>query len=55
MTGTYSKIARDGLWDNNVVFAQMLALCPTLAVTAAPPTGSAWGWPPRRSWWSPTC
>ena len=29
----YARITKDGLWDNNVVFAQMLALCPTLAVT----------------------
>jgi len=27
-------IMRDGIWDNNVVFAQMLALCPLLAVTS---------------------
>ncbi len=29
----YRKITRDGLWDNNVVFTQHLALCPLLAVT----------------------
>jgi electron transport complex protein RnfE len=29
----YRKITRDGLWDNNVVFTQNLALCPLLAVT----------------------
>jgi electron transport complex protein RnfE len=29
----YRRITRDGLWDNNVVFTQQLALCPLLAVT----------------------
>ena len=29
----YAAIARDGLWDNNAVFAQMLGLCPLLAVS----------------------
>jgi len=43
MTGIYSKIARDGLWDNNVVFAQMLALCPTLAVTGSATNGLGMG------------
>jgi electron transport complex protein RnfE len=34
MNEKYARISRDGLWDNNVVFVQMLALCPTLAVTS---------------------
>jgi len=29
----YAPIARDGLWNNNAVFAQMLGLCPLLAVS----------------------
>lgn len=33
LTTSYRKITRDGLWDNNVVFTQHLALCPLLAVT----------------------
>lgn len=33
LTKSYRKITRDGLWDNNVVFTQHLALCPLLAVT----------------------
>lgn len=37
------KIARDGLWDNNVVFAQMLALCPTMAVTTSGTNGLGMG------------
>ena len=40
---SYSRIAKDGLWDNNVVFAQMLALCPTLAVTGSATNGLGMG------------
>ena len=29
------RVVRDGLWDNNVVFAQMLGMCPTLATTGS--------------------
>ena len=39
----YRRIARDGLWDNNVVFAQMLALCPLLAVTSGATNGLGMG------------
>lgn len=39
----YRRIARDGLWDNNVVFAQMLALCPLLAVTSTATNGLGMG------------
>lgn len=37
------RVVRDGLWDNNVVFAQMLALCPTLAVTGTATNGLGMG------------
>jgi electron transport complex protein RnfE len=43
MSNDYSRITRDGLWDNNVVFAQMLALCPTLAVTGSATNGLGMG------------
>lgn len=43
MSTDYSRISRDGLWDNNVVFAQMLALCPTLAVTGSATNGLGMG------------
>lgn len=43
MSDTYAKIARDGLWDNNVVFGQMLALCPLLAVTGTATNGLGMG------------
>lgn len=39
----YRRIMRDGLWDNNVVFAQMLALCPLLAVTSTATNGLGMG------------
>jgi electron transport complex protein RnfE len=43
MSTDYARITRDGLWDNNVVFAQMLALCPTLAVTGSATNGLGMG------------
>lgn len=43
MSTDYARITRDGLWDNNVVFAQMLALCPTLAVTGTATNGLGMG------------
>lgn len=39
----WRRIARDGLWDNNVVFAQLLALCPLLAVTSTATNGLGLG------------
>ena len=39
----YRRIVRDGLWDNNVIFAQMLALCPLLAVTGSASNGLGMG------------
>ncbi len=39
----YKAITKDGLWDNNVVFAQMLALCPLLAVTGTATNGLGMG------------
>jgi len=43
MSIDYRTIARDGLWDNNVVFTQMLALCPLLAVTGTATNGLGMG------------
>lgn len=37
------KITRDGIWDNNVVFSQNLALCPLLAVTGTATNGLGMG------------
>jgi len=43
MNEKYAHITREGLWNNNVVFAQMLALCPTLAVTSSATNGLGMG------------
>ena len=43
MNEKYLRITREGLWDNNVVFTQMLALCPTLAVTSSATNGLGMG------------
>lgn len=43
MANQYLKTIRDGIWDNNVVFSQMLALCPLLAVTGTATNGLGMG------------
>ncbi|MBU0690160.1 MAG: electron transport complex subunit E [Gammaproteobacteria bacterium] len=43
MNEKYGRITREGIWDNNVVFAQMLALCPLLAVTSTATNGLGMG------------
>lgn len=40
---SYKTIAKDGLWDSNVIFVQMLALCPLLAVTSTATNGLGMG------------
>jgi Na+-translocating ferredoxin:NAD+ oxidoreductase subunit E len=43
-TGTnYGEIVKNGLWEQNVVFAQMLALCPLMAVTTSGTNGLGMG------------
>ncbi|MCX8086616.1 MAG: electron transport complex subunit E [Rhodocyclaceae bacterium] len=37
------KLFKDGLWENNVVFSQLLALCPVLAVTTSGTNGLGMG------------
>ncbi|MCC8997963.1 MAG: electron transport complex subunit E [Candidatus Contendobacter sp.] len=39
----YRDIISDGLWRNNVVFTQMLALCPLMAVTTTATNGLGMG------------
>ena len=39
----YARITRDGLWDNNIVFAQILGMCPTMAVTGSATNGLGMG------------
>ncbi len=43
MSTDYRRIIRDGLWDNNIVFSQSLALCPLLAVTGTATNGIGMG------------
>lgn len=40
---SYKTIARDGLWNNNPILAQQLALCPLLAVTTSATNGLGMG------------
>ncbi len=39
----YKLITKEGLWSNNTVFAQQLALCPALAVTTTATNGLGMG------------
>ena len=39
----YGKIAKDGLWNNNVALVQILGLCPLLAVTSTAINGLGLG------------
>lgn len=43
MINHYKRIAKDGVWDNNIVFAQALGLCPLLAVTGTASNGLGMG------------
>lgn len=43
MKTDYRSIARAGIWDNNVVFGQMLSLCPTMALTTSATNGMGMG------------
>ena len=43
MSSEYRRITKDGLWDNNIVFAQALGLCPLLAVTGTATNGLGMG------------
>jgi H+/Na+-translocating ferredoxin:NAD+ oxidoreductase subunit E len=43
MSNDYARIAKDGLWANNIVFAQVLGMCPTMAVTGSATNGLGMG------------
>lgn len=43
MANNYTQVLRDGLWDNNVIFTQMLALCPLMALTSTATNGLGMG------------
>jgi electron transport complex protein RnfE len=39
----YREIMKDGLWNQNIVFSQMLGMCPTMAVTTSGTNGLGMG------------
>ena len=43
MSNDYRSIIKEGLWDQNVVFSQLLAMCPTMAVTTSGTNGLGMG------------
>jgi len=43
MQAQYKSIMLDGIWNNNITFAQLLALCPLLAVTGSATNGLGMG------------
>ena len=43
LSENYRKIASEGIWHNNIVFSQNLALCPLLAVTGTATNGLGMG------------
>lgn len=43
MSTGYRRIVRDGLWDNNGVFAMLLGLCPSMAMTTSATNGLGMG------------
>ncbi|MBI2306912.1 MAG: electron transport complex subunit E [Rhodocyclales bacterium] len=43
MNSPLAGIVKDGLWHQNVVFAQLLAMCPTMAVTTSGTNGLGMG------------
>jgi electron transport complex protein RnfE len=43
MSDDFRTIVRNGLWEQNVVFSQMLALCPAMAVTTSGTNGLGMG------------
>ena len=51
MSTDYKTIARNGLWDGNIVFGQLLALCPLLAVTGTATNGLGMGLAVGRDSW----
>lgn len=43
MSESLLKMTKDGLWSNNIVFSQSIALCPLLAVTGTTTNGLGMG------------
>ncbi len=43
MATEYSRIVKDGLWDNNGVLCMLLGMCPTMAMTTSATNGLGMG------------
>ncbi|MCX7150401.1 MAG: electron transport complex subunit E [Rhodocyclales bacterium] len=43
MATEYSRIVKDGLWDNNGVICMLLGMCPTMAMTTSATNGLGMG------------
>lgn len=43
MATSYTQVLRDGVWDNNIILTQMLALCPLMALTSTATNGLGMG------------
>jgi len=43
MSSEYGNLMREGLWSKNVVFVQLLAMCPAMAVTGSATNGLGMG------------
>jgi len=43
MNGSWYGLLRDGVWGNNVVLVQLLAMCPTMALTSTATNGLGMG------------
>ncbi len=43
MKNAYTRIVKDGLWDNNGVFSMLLGMCPTMAMTTSATNGFGMG------------
>lgn len=43
MSNPYTRIVRDGLWDNNGVFSMLLGMCPAMAMTTSATNGFGMG------------
>jgi electron transport complex protein RnfE len=43
MSNAYTRIVRDGLWDNNGVFSMLLGMCPAMAMTTSATNGFGMG------------
>ncbi|MEO5335690.1 MAG: electron transport complex subunit E [Magnetospirillum sp. WYHS-4] len=43
MSGKYTTIVKDGMWDNNGVLCMLLGMCPTMAMTTSATNGFGMG------------